>query len=796
MSHLEMARAKTENARSRRMIRGLANISRNNPTFNSASYNHRVTEKLPIGKAAQEPEVPCSVQCSTTSPENNDEPASDNGEGSDARVSVKPSSQPSPATDTPGNPASDDVNKIFSRAAETLNTVMEVSGVMFLDASISSFGGLVDASSQRNRNEASTAHSKPMSRPLASRNYSTDSIASSASDQKDASVLGFSSCSASYQSTKPGQSHPFAIRERFLQTLLKQYPNGKIWELHDDRNLHDQDIDPASPGVDNTLRPETGTSMDSVQTGNESSQINRQGRRATERRTLRTLFPQAHHLAFSGLWDNQRQRWFAACFTWSFDPVRTFNHDFELPFLSTVGESVMTAIARLDVNTVTKAQNNLLSSLSHELRSPLHGMLGCTECLRETAVNAFQESLISTAETCCKTLLGTMDHLLQYARINDLTKQNADLHDARHTVEDSPTSQLDVLRSDMSSYETDVDLSFLVEEVVETAFAGYDYVHIIRRHDHEDQIKDEPTASIAHNAASLLGRSLQTSEKESIVIVLDIERQPDFQWTFRTQAGAWRRVLLNLATNSLKFTTSGFVKISLKAVPSESLDATSYAVVLTVTDSGRGIGTTFLRESLFAPFSKEESSSPGTGLGLRLVHDVIAKMGGLVQVQSAPSQGTEVNISVPHLFKSGIGRLNHEQSELRDRSQRTDGLKVNFFGPLQATNPSSVSRDPANSWSLFQESFKKLCLDWFGMKASFSVQPEPADIYITTADIARAASDDASGEEVHLRDDNQAIQIGDKPLLVLCDSASSARALSQRRTSSHMNQCTEYISQP
>jgi len=582
------------------------------------------------------------------------------------------------------------------------------------------------------------------------------------------------------------------MTEHFLQTLLKQYPTGKIWELHDERNLHDEDVDHVPSILPDATASDADTLTNRGEKDTQSHSFNRQGRRAKERRILRTLFPEAQHLAFSGLWDNQRKRWFAACFTWTFDPVRIFNRDFELPFLSTVGESVMAEIARLDVNTVTKAQNDLLSSLSHELRSPLHGILGCTECLRETAVDAFQESLISTAETCCKTLLGTMDHLLQYARINDLTQHNADLQDADSQNRDSHTSQLDVLKPTMTSSENDVDLSFIVEEVVETAFAGYDYVHVIRRH-------EEPGAFLAEDAASLLGqmspvtKQSESLKREPLVIILDIERRPDLHWIFRTQAGAWRRVLLNLVTNSLKFTTSGYVCVSLKAIPLESQGSKEHTVVLTVTDSGKGMGTAFLKESLFAPFSKEESSAPGTGLGLRLVHDVITKMGGSVQVQSAPSQGCEVKISVPNLIESRVG-VTQDQSDLHDRAQRTRGLQVNFFGPLQATKPSSTARDSANSWAIFQKSFKKMCQDWLGINVSFSVRPERADVYITTADIARAASDD--GQDACIRDEAQAINIGGKPLLVMCDSASSARTLSQQHTSSRLNECTEYISQP
>ena len=69
----------------------------------------------------------------------------------------------------------------------------------------------------------------------------------------------------------------------------------------------------------------------------------------------------------------------------------------------------MAEVARLDAIMVDKAKTDLLSSISHELRSPLHGILGSVECLKDADLNALQADLVHSVETCGETLLGEID---------------------------------------------------------------------------------------------------------------------------------------------------------------------------------------------------------------------------------------------------------------------------------------------------------------------------------------------------------------------------------------------------
>lgn len=135
------------------------------------------------------------------------------------------------------------------------------------------------------------------------------------------------------------------------------------------------------------------------------------------------LFPGARSIALLPMWDSHRARWFSGALVWTNTPRRVFTSETELTYLSAFGNSIMAEVHRLDVEMSEKAKTNLVSSISHELRSPLHGILGTSEILRDTAMNALQHGLVHTIESCGRTLLDTINHLLDFSKINNFRKE-------------------------------------------------------------------------------------------------------------------------------------------------------------------------------------------------------------------------------------------------------------------------------------------------------------------------------------------------------------------------------------
>jgi hypothetical protein len=172
-----------------------------------------------------------------------------------------------------------------------------------------------------------------------------------------------------------------------------------------------------------------------------------------------------------------------------------------------------------------------------------------------------------------------------------------------------------------------------------------------------------------------------------LAVICDIS--PACDWVFKTDAGIWKRILMNILGNSLKYTSSGFILVKLRlqddlsAVtdkarlatlttrpkhmmepelrdalspvterpPMESQSNTlkgtkTFNVVLTIEDSGKGMSQDYLTHHLFKPFYQEDSLSPGTGLGLSIVHQLVSSIGGSAHVTSELGSGTEVRIDV------------------------------------------------------------------------------------------------------------------------------------------------------
>jgi two-component system, sensor histidine kinase and response regulator len=104
-----------------------------------------------------------------------------------------------------------------------------------------------------------------------------------------------------------------------------------------------------------------------------------------------------------------------------------------------------------------------------------------------------------------------------------------------------------------------------------------------------------------------------------------------------------RQVLINVVGNAVKFTDSGEVTVALRLADGEAL-----ALDFVVTDTGPGVEST---ARLFDPFWQADSSMTrrhaGTGLGLTIVKQMIALMGGTIDFESTPGAGSRVRITIP-----------------------------------------------------------------------------------------------------------------------------------------------------
>ena len=108
------------------------------------------------------------------------------------------------------------------------------------------------------------------------------------------------------------------------------------------------------------------------------------------------------------------------------------------------------------------------------------------------------------------------------------------------------------------------------------------------------------------------------------------------------------RILQQLLSNAWKFTYSGEVSITIDFEKIEN-EGTEVNGKLYITVSDTGIGISEDKHGLiFKPFSKiHPDSREGTGLGLTLVDRVTRFLGGKVQVNSDPGEGSDFMVMIP-----------------------------------------------------------------------------------------------------------------------------------------------------
>ncbi len=106
---------------------------------------------------------------------------------------------------------------------------------------------------------------------------------------------------------------------------------------------------------------------------------------------------------------------------------------------------------------------------------------------------------------------------------------------------------------------------------------------------------------------------------------------------------ALNRILLNLATNALKFTDEGRVEITAQEHAGQD-------VTFTVRDTGRGIPPEAMA-MLFEPFRRRqrerEYSFSGSGLGLSICRKLVEAMGSELLVDTREGEGTRFSFTLP-----------------------------------------------------------------------------------------------------------------------------------------------------
>jgi len=156
-----------------------------------------------------------------------------------------------------------------------------------------------------------------------------------------------------------------------------------------------------------------------------------------------------------------------------------------------------------------------------------------------------------------------------------------------------------------------------------------------------------------------------------------------------------RQILVNLVGNAVKFTDHGSVQVRVSGRPRS---AESYELCCEVADTGIGIPADRL-DTLFQPFTQAHEpltrASGGTGLGLAICKRLVEMMGGTIDLESRPQQGSTFRFSA---LLRPVPRVEVCRSQLE--AHHLDGKRV-----LLAANPAvqQMLAGRLRSWGVLWE---------------------------------------------------------------------------------------------
>lgn len=387
-----------------------------------------------------------------------------------------------------------------------------------------------------------------------------------------AEILGYSTKASSSWNNQTAdlETNFTAIDQSLLTSLVRRYPTGELFVFDENG--------PVLPLADSRVAGSDATVVSIPQQQRHANTA----RKEAEILRLLSAFPGARQIFFVPLYDST-SGCFIGSFAWSTSATRIFSIENHLSYLVAFGHSVMSEVSRLNTLSADRAKGDFISNVSHELRSPLHGILASVEFLADSKLDGFQRSLVDTVDICGRTLLDTIEHVLDFSKIK---KFGAETLQPMGTV-------------------ADLDVSAVIEEVLEGVFAGFEYNGL------SSEGLADTTKSSARDASQLASPAVEHSgpSHDALVVILDIDFRDN--WKFPTVPGTWRRLTMNLFGNALKYTRAGYIKIKLeaKSIPSGSSSIfskgiASTMVTLTVSDSGKGMSPEFLNSKLFVPFTQ------------------------------------------------------------------------------------------------------------------------------------------------------------------------------------------------
>ena len=221
-----------------------------------------------------------------------------------------------------------------------------------------------------------------------------------------------------------------------------------------------------------------------------------------------------------------------------------------------------------------------------------------------------------------------------------------------------------------------------MERVFDAGIRGRDLVKRILAFSRKAEQEKQPLklAAVVEETLKLLRVSLPTT----IDVTMNLLSEKGFVLADPTQM---QQVVMNLCTNaahavrrtggSISIDLTGFSFSSAEDAPDPTMSPGLYAR-LSVTDTGEGMPPEVFGR-IFDPFFTTKAPGEGTGLGLSVVHGIVASHGGTITVSSEQGKGSTFNVYLPV----------YREEQSRDSG---DGEETQFLGGTKGYSLSMMRR--------------------------------------------------------------------------------------------------------
>lgn len=262
------------------------------------------------------------------------------------------------------------------------------------------------------------------------------------------------------------------------------------------------------------------------------------------------------------------------------------------------------------VDQMAKSKNIFFSNMSHDMRTPLNGIIGLTNLAMENLEDPKRiKDAFRKIQSLSNQLLTLINDILELSKMEQ--------------------GKLEIRNQNFNIRENMEELVFV----------------------YQTQITDK--------------------QKQFDVLIHVDDEWVNSDWS-RIQ-----QILDNLLSNAFKFTEeNGKIRLQVTEQKDSNSKFGKYQII--VEDDGAGMSRDFLKK-IFIPFERETkfgaAKVAGTGLGMPIVHDLVIKMQGTIEVTSSLGNGTTFTVMLPLEICNTDASGNTEQSgeDTTDSVEKLDG---------------------------------------------------------------------------------------------------------------------------